>query len=27
MEAQIDAQATAHGTPREQVVRDVLLKE
>lgn len=27
VEAQIDAQATAHGIPREQVVRDVLLKE
>jgi len=27
VEAQIDAKATTHGIPREQVVRDVLLKE
>jgi len=27
VEAQIDAQAAAHGIPRDQVVRDVLLKE
>ncbi len=27
VEAQIDAQATAHGIPREQVIRDVLLAQ